>query len=186
MKDTGPLVVVDVETTDGDPLVARIIEVAAIRLEADRSVLFHSLVRPGVPIPPFARMLTGIRESDVREAPTFAMLAPELQRFLSNAIVVAHNIRFDMTVLEQEFRRTHRSFAAPTLCTERLSRQLLPGLKHHNLASLCRHFGIRTTGLHRALQDARATAALLEELLLASGHDRISERLDRWPRQARA
>ncbi len=69
--------VVDVETTGvrafrGD----RIMEIAVVTL--DGTVAFHSLVNPGIPIPPFVAGLTGIDAKLVRDAPTFDMIADQL------------------------------------------------------------------------------------------------------------
>jgi len=53
----------------------------------------------------------------------------------------------------------------PVLCTQRLARRLLPEVGRFNLDSLCAHCGIHNPARHRALGDARATAALFVELL---------------------
>jgi DNA polymerase-3 subunit epsilon len=101
-------------------------------------------------------------------------------------LMVAHNIRYDMTALEHEFARTGLVFHRNTLCTERLSRQLVPNLTHYNLGSLCRYFGIPFEGRHRALNDARATLQLFLRLRAEFGEDRLRTAASWWPREQRA
>jgi DNA polymerase-3 subunit epsilon len=61
------------------------------------------------------------------------------------------------------------------LCTVRLSRKLLR-LKSHSLANLCRFYSIENEQAHRALEDATATALILQRLLdMPGAHDLIRE-----------
>ena len=53
----------------------------------------------------------------------------------------------------------------PQLCTVRLARRLIPGLKYRNLDNLSQYFGIEIERRHRAGDDAKATAHLLLRLL---------------------
>lgn len=169
------LAVLDVETTSGDPLRGRIMEVAVITVEADgRRESWSSLVDPGTPVPPFASGMTGITNAMLRGAPSFAEVMPQLLRLTDDAVVVAHNARFDMAALSTEFARHGNGFERETLCTERLSRAALPQLSHHNLGSLCRFFGIAFQGRHRAANDAAATLALLEHLAQHGGLQRLA------------
>jgi CBS domain-containing protein len=62
-------VVFDTETTGLDPTHARLIEIGAIRLAAGRVAAderFHTLVDPGVPIPPASTRIHGIDESRIK------------------------------------------------------------------------------------------------------------------------
>ena len=91
-----------------------------------------------------------------------------------------------MTALEHEFARTGLVFDRPTLCTERLARQLVPHLSHYNLGSLCRYFGIEFKAAHRALNDAEATATLFTRLLNEFGEERVLSLVATWPKALRA
>lgn len=179
--------VIDVETTHGDPRKGSIIEVGVLCHDGSRDThAWSSLVRPSTPIPAFIRRLTGIGPADVSDAPRFSEVVSGLQEATREHIVVAHNVRYDMTALEHEFARTGLVFHRETLCTEQLSRELVPHLSHYNLGSLCRHFGIPFHGRHRALNDARATLALHQRLLGEFGEERLLARTRIWPWQARA
>src|SRR5262245_46986578 len=135
--------VIDVETTHGDPRVGRIIELALLLHDGERVVDgWSTLVDPKDKLPGFVQRLTGIDREQLRGAPTFRQVARMLQGFTRGRTIVAHNARFDMTALTCEFQRVGLRFERTALCTEQLGRQLLPGLSHYNLGSLCRHLGI--------------------------------------------
>lgn len=173
MKDTR-FAVLDVETTSGDPTVGRIMEVAVVALNGTTErVRWDSLIQPRVQVPGFIRKLTGIERHMLLDAPLFLDVARTLEILTEGRIIVAHNARFDMTALEHEFARTGCVFDRPVLCTERLSRRLVPHLPHYNLGSLCRYFGIEFQAAHRALADAAATAALFTRLLDEFGPEHI-------------
>lgn len=173
---TLPYVVVDVETTGGQPWgVDRVTEVAAVHVDgAAISVAFHSLINPGRPIPWHITQLTGIDDALVREAPRFEDIAGELAAQLVGRVFVAHNAPFDFGFLDAEFSRV-----APTsldsllmgrLCTVRLSRKLLSHLPRRNLDAVSAHYGVSITDRHRASGDALATAEVLTGLLRDASH----------------
>lgn len=179
--------VLDVETTCGDPTEGRVMEVAVLALDGTTERLrWDSLIQPRVHIPSFIRRLTGIDGRMLADAPHFVDVVRTLETLTEGRIIVAHNVRFDMTALEHEFARTGLVFDRPTLCTERLARQLVPHLSHYNLGSLCRYFGIEFRAAHRALSDAEATAALFTRLLNEFGEDRILAGVSSWPKALRA
>jgi DNA polymerase-3 subunit epsilon len=166
--------VIDVETTSGDPERGRVMEVAVVQVDDGMAVAeWHSLVKPRCTVPPFTERLTGIRNGMLHQAPLFNVVAEVLLALTRDRVVVAHNARFDMTALRHEFARTGLTFQRPVLCTEKLARRLLPELPHHNLTSLCRHFGVAFPGAHRALPDAMATTGLLQQLIAAYGPEEV-------------
>lgn len=163
--------VVDVETTGvrafrGD----RIMEVAVVAL--DGTILFHSLVNPGIPIPQFVAGLTGITERDVRHAPPFDAIVEDLLKVFEGCVFVAHNARFDWAFVSTEVERaTGLLLQGPRICTVRLARKLLPDLPRRNLDTVSFHFGIEIEGRHRATGDAVAAAKCLGKLIrLAQGN----------------
>ena len=180
-------VVVDVETTHGDPMKGSIIEVAVIVHDGLRELdRWNTLVHTRTAIPHFIQRLTGITPRMIESAPSFAMVAQSLRTSTQGRIMVAHNVRYDMTSLQHELARTGLSYQPDTLCTERLSRQLLPSLTHYNLGSLCRHLGITRGHEHRAAHDAQATLALLLRLIEDHGHERVLSATVPWSEKQRA
>jgi DNA polymerase-3 subunit epsilon len=157
--------VVDVETTGvrafkGD----RIIEIAVVML--DGTVVFHSLVNPGIPVPMFVQGLTGIDPQVLRDAPQFEGIVDELLRVFDGCVFVAHNARFDWAFVSTEIERARGLLLqGPRVCTVRLARRLLPDLPRRNLDCVSYHFGIEIAGRHRATGDAVAAAKCLARLL---------------------
>lgn len=162
-------VVVDVETTGGSWARGhRLTEVACVPVEQGRcGEGFESLVDPGRPIPPRIQGLTGITDPMVAAAPAFEGIAQRVAHELRDRIFVAHNVHFDWGFVEQALlSATGEAPTPPLLCTIRLGRFLVPGLRSYGLDSLTRHFGIRVHRRHRAFGDALATARLLLHLLM--------------------
>lgn len=166
--------VLDVETTEGDPTRGRVMEVAVLALNgSEERMRWDSLVHPRCRVPHFMRRLTGIDDRMLKDAPAFSGTVRTLETLTQDRIVVAHNVRFDMTALAHEFARTGLVFERSTLCTERLGRRLVPNLEHYNLGSLCRYFGIPLVGAHRAMADAEATAELLKQYIGHFGAEEV-------------
>lgn len=152
-----PVVFVDIETTGGSYRTSRVLEVAAIRVEAGQVVReFHSLVNPETHVPTMITRLTGITSDDVVDAPRFEDIADELKEVMDGAIFIAHNVRFDYSFLKAEFALTGIHFAPKLLCTVRLSRALYPQQQGHSLEKLIARHAIPVAARHRALDDTRA------------------------------
>ena len=115
----GPRTVfLDLETTGLSPRDDAITEIGAVIVDEDGERReWSTLVRPHRPIPPAVARMTGITNEMVRDAPAFAAVADELATLLEDAVLVAHNARFDYAFLKQAFAREGRAFFAPTLCT---------------------------------------------------------------------
>jgi DNA polymerase-3 subunit epsilon len=159
-----PLVCVDVETDGMNHTNGHVIEVAAIRIEGGVIVdQFTSLINPGVEVPYFITKLTGIKTSDVQEAPHFADIAQQLFDVMSDAVFVAHNVRFDYSFLKQEFRRAGIDFNPKQLCTVKLSRALYPEQTSHKLASLIERHNFTYDARHRAYDDAHVVWQFLHK-----------------------
>lgn len=161
-------VVFDLETTGLSPASARICELGAQRvrrLELEDG--FETLVDPRVPLPVPVQALTGIEPAALRGAPPVELAVRRFLAFAGDAVLVAHNARFDMAFLDREVERlTGRHVAAPVVDTVWLARRLLEGrVRRVGLASLARFFGTNAEPCHRALPDARATAEILVALI---------------------
>jgi DNA polymerase-3 subunit epsilon len=179
---TLPFVVVDVETTGGQPWGSdRVTEVAAVYVDGDRvEVAFESLINPGRPIPWHITRLTGISDAMVREAPRFEDIAGEFAAHLVGRVFVAHNASFDFGFLDAEFSRVAPtplgSLVSGQLCTVRLARRLLNHLPRRNLDAVSAHYGVTISDRHRASGDALATAHVLRGLL----HDASVHGVHTW------
>lgn len=159
------LAIVDVETTGGNPFFNRVVEIGILRVEKGEVVrTYQTLVNPGRPIPEFITEITGIRDQDVANAPSFEQVKDEVLELFEDAIFVAHNSSFDYGFLRAEFERHERAFTMEQLCTVRLSRLLFSRFKHHNLSALIDRFNFECLNRHRALDDAKVLWDFLQML----------------------
>lgn len=162
--------VVDVETTGVRvDRGGRIIEVAVAILEGGTVHLaYEALLDPETRIPAWVTRLTGITERNVLGRPRFADVATDLGRALEDGIFVAHNARFDWRHLQAEWTAagvTEPRTGGRPLCTVRLTRRLVPELRHRGLDDVSAFFGVENPARHRAFGDALATARVLRALL---------------------
>ena len=157
-------VVIDTETTGLDPRKARVVEIAAVRLQASQPILsesFRTLVDPGEPIPASATTIHRINDQAVAGAPIFADVWPEFAGYLGHAVLIGHTVAFDVAMLKRECERAGAQWHPPrTLCTRLLSRVVEPALADYSLEGLAAWLGVEITGRHSALGDATATAKL--------------------------
>src|SRR5436309_2533734 len=161
-------VVVDLETTGLRPGTSRICEIGAVRVrELELEEEFQTLVNPGVPLGPVVTALTGLRDMQLRRAPSAPAAVRRFLAFADDAVLVAHNARFDLAFLDRETERlTGARLAAPVVDTVGLARRLLAGrTTRAGLASLAQFFGTAARPCHRALPDAQATAEILVQLI---------------------
>lgn len=165
-------VVVDVETTGGNPQWNRVTEIGAVKVRNGRIIdEWSTLLNPGRRIPRTIVSLTGITDEMVADAPRFEDVADEFREFVDGAVFVAHRAKFDHGFIRAEYERLEEDFRLPTLCTVVASRRYFPGLKSYGLARLCEEFAIPLESHHRALCDARATT----QILLRINEQRIAD-----------
>src|SRR5436853_3738395 len=152
--DRATFVVVDLETTGLRPGSARICEIGAVRVrELELADEFEPLVDPGVPIGPAISALTGLCDADLRGAPHPAFAVRRFPEFAGDAVLVAHNARFDLGFLDRETERlTGGRLAGPGVDTVGLPRRLLAGRpRREGPGSLARVFGTEARPCRRAV-----------------------------------
>ncbi len=158
-----PLAVIDVETTGLNPYRHdRVVEVAAVLLLPEQGIQAEltTLVNPERDVGPTS--IHGLTASDVINASRFADIAANLIEFLrGSAVLVGHNVRFDLSFLQAEYRRI--GVEMPTYTT--LDTMAIAG--GGTLSACCAEYGVKFDGrAHAALHDARAAACLLQKMLL--------------------
>src|SRR3954452_12014321 len=160
--------VVDLETTGLSPSRSRICEIGAARIERlQLADTFETLVNPRERLPLQIAALTGIDERELRRAPSAALATRRFVAFAGDAVLVAHNARFDISFLDAAVLRLgDRRLAAPVVDTVWPARRVLAGRQSRfGLASLAQFFGTGARPCHRALPDAEATAEILLQLI---------------------
>jgi DNA polymerase-3 subunit epsilon len=165
-------VVLDLETTGAVPGENAITEIGAVKyLGGERLGVFDTLVNPGAPVPSFITMLTGITDRMLRPAPRLAAVLPALLEFIGNAVIVGHNVRFDVSFLDGALTaRGEAGLDHHRVDTLAIARRLLRDeIADHKLATLAHHLQASVVPCHRALADAQATADVLHALLERAG-----------------
>jgi DNA polymerase III epsilon subunit family exonuclease len=165
-------VVLDVETTGlradaGD----RIVSLAGVRVRAGTvraGERFDALVCPERPIPATSTRFHGITEAMVLEAPVIGVVLPAFLRFAEGAVLVGHEVSFDVAFLDRDMKRLGLPplpAGHPVMDTRLLSRLVHgPGFEH-SLEAVAERLGVRMIGRHSALGDALTTAEIFVRLL---------------------
>jgi DNA polymerase-3 subunit epsilon/ATP-dependent DNA helicase DinG len=158
-------IALDIETTGLNADRDAIIEIGAVKFRGDDILdTWSSLVNPGRALPRKIERLTGITSQEVERAPSLFSVTPTLKRFIGENPVVGHNIAFDLGFLQ----RTGLNVSA-ALDTFELACILMPYASRYSLGKLMDELGIAFPTRHRALEDARAAAALFGALLQRAG-----------------
>lgn len=163
-------VVIDIETTGLDSAYNSIIELAALKIENFNVIdSFSSLVNPGVPIDSFITELTGIRNEQLSTAPTIDAILPSFDAFVSDSIVVGHNVSFDINFIYDNFEKfLFKPFSNDYINTLSLSRKYYKSAPSYKLSALKTYLDINVEVSHRALADCHATNILYQKLYTLS------------------
>ena len=159
----------DLETTGISTNNDRIVQIALIGSDsAGEAVNYETLINPRRAIPSGASAVHGIYDSDVKGLADFSKHADEIHNLIENSVIVGHNVRkFDMPLLENEFRRIGRLPPKPKAMMDTLEivRRVKVG-RPHNLGSLCQRHGISLDNAHTAAADAAASLLLFWRLTM--------------------
>lgn len=156
---SGTYVVFDLETTGLSPENERITEFGAVKIRGGLIVdKFSQLVNPEKEISEEITALTGITNEMVENMPTIKEVLPKFKKFCGDAVLVAHNAKFDISFIYANARREGIYFANEVVDTLEMSRTLFPNEKKHKLDIMCERLGVSLENHHRASDDAEATA----------------------------
>ena len=165
-------VVIDLETTGVSPTECEITEIGALKLRGGELIgTFETLIDPRVDIPTEITGITGIDDSMVWGAPTIGAVLPMLLEFVRDAVIVGHNVRFDLGFLHADLAALDylpiaNGFADTLSLARRLVRDEVDNCK---LTTLAAHFRTTDNPCHRAFADAAATADVFHALLERAG-----------------
>jgi len=150
--------VIDIETTGLSAYHNEIIELSALRVRNHEIVSeFSSLIKPGGKINYFISNLTGITNQMLENAPDITKILPEYINFISDDIVLGHNVNFDIEFINKNLKKYfNNGFSNNYIDTMMLSRKHC-NLKSNKLQSLAHHYKVDLTGHHRALNDCKIT-----------------------------
>jgi DNA polymerase-3 subunit alpha (Gram-positive type) len=168
-------VIFDIETTGLSVTANKIIEIAGVKMQGGKVIdRYSSFVDPRQPIPNHISQLTHITNEMVEGQPEINVILPQFVEFVGNAVLVAHNARFDMGFLQANLRLLGMpEFINSTLDTLELARLLYPSLKNHRLNTLSDKFKVKLENHHRAVDDAEALGLVLYHLLKDANERRM-------------
>ena len=154
--------VLDLETTGTSDDTDEIVEVGAV------------LVRGGEVLGRFQTMVRHPSATGSSSVPSLASVLASLLEFMRGAVVVGHNIRFDLRFLNAALWKTDRDVALvpeDAIDTMPLARRLLrDDADDCRLGTLAQRFEFQCRPTHRALADAMATVELLHLLIERATH----------------
>ena len=124
------------------------------------------MINPEIKIPDFIQKLTSIRPKHLSGAPKIEEIIDDILEFMGDSILVAHNTSFDIPFFNSVLKRLGKPpLKNKNICTNLMTKYLIPNLMNSNLRYMCRIFNIPHKKAHRALDDAHATAKLFIKYL---------------------
>ena len=155
-----PIAVIDLETNGLAPGRDRVVELSVVRRDPGREpvLALDTLVNPSRRVA--ATEIHGITDEDVEDAPRFESIAANVVEALSDCVVAAYNVYFDIRFLAYELERCGVKCPPPHFCLMYLRPMLGLG-KRCKLDDACREHGVTYENAHVAARDALASSQLL-------------------------
>lgn len=168
IKLNRPLVFFDLETTGLDFANDRIVQIACIKLNPDKTVQEYStFINPeGRKMSPEALDKTGIDEEGLKEFPTFSEISNIVFDFISGCDLSGYNItKFDIPMLTEEFLRCDQYFDISEIFIFD-SYKIIQIMESRKLEDVYqRLFNEKMTDAHDAMTDTKATARIFNKQL---------------------
>ncbi|BBH20834.1 DNA polymerase III PolC-type [Paenibacillus baekrokdamisoli] len=167
LLQTAVYVVFDIETTGLSVMNNKIIELAGVKMQEGKEIgRFSTFINPHEEIPYNIQQLTNITNEMVKDAPELPPKLHEFIEFIGDAVLVAHNARFDMGFMQAACKRNGLpEIDNPVLDTLELARFLHPTLKNHRLNTLSAKYKVSLENHHRAIDDSIALGGVLYGLI---------------------
>ena len=167
--EKGNVVVFDVESTGTDTTRDDIIQIAAIRLNERCEIAgkFNAYVRPSRSVGDSYYIHHISDELLRREGRDPKEALADFLRFADGAVIVGHNVSYDLRILRSELRRLSMDSPDDIAYYDTLDifRRFYPNLPNHKLSYLSNRFTPDTQSSHDAFDDIVATAAILRYAL---------------------
>jgi len=156
-----PVAILDLETTGLNAGTDRVLEVSVARIEpgTEPKLVLDTLVNPRRGVA--ATEIHGITDADVADAPEFHEIAGNVVNALSDCIVAAYNVYFDMRFLDYELERSGIVHSPPRMCLMYM-RPLLGLGRRCSLQDACVAHDIDHPINHVAANDVWASARLMQ------------------------
>lgn len=170
LKSGETFVAFDTETSGLNCQTCRIIEIGAVKFNCNGCIsTFNTLINPETSIPAECVEINHITDEMVKNQPLIKEILPSFCDFIKDAIIVGHNVHFDMRFLQAELARAgmeeNRNQVVDTLG---FARWALPEFSKYNQPFLADYFNIDIRAAHRAYDDAKICGNIFLELIKIS------------------
>jgi len=156
----------DIETTGLNATNDRMTEIGAVIFSGGEiKSEFNTFVNPGMHIPADITELTGIKDSDVADAPDEAAAMRMFLEYAGGRPLIAHNAHFDVGFMTAASLRNGIKFSPIFLDSLALAQALCPELKRFKLDIVSNHLGLPKFNHHRASDDAMVVARMMDKFL---------------------
>lgn len=157
----------DIETTGLSAHIDRIVELGGVKYKDGQIIdQFNELINPEMPMPIGASQINGITDKMLVGKPLLNQVLPQFLEFIENAILIAHNAKFDLGFIIKSMSRLGLgALNNDFVDTMPMSQSAFPGRPNYKLQSLAHDLNIKALEAHRAADDARVCLEVFEKCL---------------------
>ncbi|ADD68521.1 DNA polymerase III, epsilon subunit [Denitrovibrio acetiphilus DSM 12809] len=166
--------VIDTETTGLDLNDARIINVAAVKVQNFKIIDFYnSFINPETEIPKESIQWHNITDEMVADKPTAGEVLPDFLNFVDDSIIVGHHVTFDIKMINKEMMDSFSCQINNNWLDTMLiySHAIIKKDERYSLDYLLDLYNVTCNGRHTALGDALATAEVFTKMIMQASRE---------------
>lgn len=161
------LVFFDTETTGLNFERDRIIQISAIKTDKELNIIdtFDSFCNPyPILVSPKITEITGIKQSDIENAPSESIVMQQFDTFCGNSCFIAYNSEFDYNMTTNAFARAGIQRSIKHFDAREISYDIAPNCTNFKLSTVCEYLNIKKEGaFHNAMFDVEMTYELFKK-----------------------
>lgn len=157
----------DTETTGLNTSKEKIIQISAIKTDKDLNIIskFNSYCNPyPMLVSPKITEITGIKQSDVENAPLEKDVMIKFNDFSKDSVFIAYNSEFDYKMLTNAFLRAGIDREIKHFDVREISYDVAPNCSDFKLETVCAYLGLSKEGsFHDAMYDIEMTYEIFKK-----------------------